>query len=513
MFVSSGHSVNRRWAEWLPFLHSAWGFCITTLFSTFAGMVVYVLEKITYENFSNLSVVFLIPILYSAIYYGTVLAIYSSIISCFVFDYFFIPPFFTLTQGVDNFIKFCVFLIAAVITSLLAGKVRSYALALKEKERKISLLYELGELLAAASTTRQVVESARQFISDSLHLNIQIIMVEEADRQWPVDLAGDDKAALHHALAHGVATGRFMPLFDMVPATYIPLKTGATLWGVMRVMNLSRKTLETYMDSVAAQLAVGIERMCLYEAKEKVMIEKEREALRSALLSSISHDLKTPLAAIMGAASMLKLRDIQLPQAHYIMLVNTIEDESARLHRFIVNLLEITKLESGNILPSCEPVNLDDIVDATLKRLRVRLEHHVVQLEIPERLPLVNLDSSLMQHVFMNLLDNAVKYSEAGSTIIIRGYIDDGNMVIEVEDEGQGVSATDLEKVFDKFYRVYRQDSQAAGTGLGLAICQSIVNVHEGRIFLQDTTKGRGVKACILFPISRLSRPVMEECA
>lgn len=473
----------------------------TTVISVGAGAAVAILERITVETFSNLSVVFLIPILYSAIYYGTLPAIFSSIFSLFIFDYFFIPPLFTLSgESIDNLIKFVVFILTSIITSILAGKVRSYALSLKEKEHKISLLYALGERMADTSTIEDVVIVAEEFLKETLNLTASIIIPQSYENIL-FDLLGDNSSkAYAYALEHGVNTGKCSPHFPEVNELYIPLKTGQRITGVLQIeVSQDQRPIQN-IDVFATQIAIGIERTLLHEAKEQALLEKERESLRSALLSSVSHDLKTPLSAIIAAGSMLLVPDKELGEFHSKIIAHTIVDEAKRLNQFIINLLEITKLESGAILLNAEPVNLDDIIDATIKRIRERIEHHHIRVELPNDLPMISLDPTLMQHVFMNLLENAAKYSEKGTEIIIRSYIQDGSFIVEIEDEGCGIPTEDLTKVFDKFYRARRTDSQVAGTGLGLPICHSIVAVHGGTIAILIPAKNRGTLVRIILP-------------
>lgn len=515
-----------QWKKWLSknftlsgeisAIPSHFNYLKTFAVAALASILVFILEHLTYEQFSNITSLFIVSVLYSSIFYGLGPAIFNALLCTIVYEYFFIDPFYSFgPHGADNFIKFSTFVMAAIITNMLSVKVRNYALDLKEREEKITMLHELSEYIADASSLDEVISTVEGKVDAMLGVSAKVIL---SDTPVFSRLAAhaDYHQAIRFLLASGIATGRGTLHFNELNALFIPLKTGRGIIGVMHVSDIDLKSLKkNFIDIIqvlAAQIALGIERILLHKEKEKVLLEKERESLRSALLSSVSHDLKTPLSSIIGSASMLKSSSKELTEEDKNTLVATIEDEAGRLHRFIVNLLEITKLESGAVLPNFEPLNLDDIIDPTLKLMRDRLRYHHIDLELSEELLQLNLDATLMQHVFINLLENAIKYSEKGTKITIRDYRKDGQFRIEVEDEGCGIPATDLTKVFDKFYRVMHKDSTIAGTGLGLSICESIIAAHGGTIAAVTPEKQGGILIRICLPlIGSKSLPIPRE--
>jgi two-component system sensor histidine kinase KdpD len=258
-----------------------------------------------------------------------------------------------------------------------------------------------------------------------------------------------------------------------------------------------RRLLDALMD----QGALAIERVRLVEDMDRMERVAETERLRSALLTSISHDLKTPLAAVLGSASALRDLADKLSDGEKTDLLATVIDESERLNRFIANLLDMTKLESGAVAPKLAPHDLSEIVGSALRRASKILEHHHVQLDLASDMPMVKLDAVLFEQALFNLLDNAAKYAPHGTTISIRSWRDRETVSLQVVDEGEGIPQGDLEHIFDKFYRAQKTDQVRAGTGLGLAIARGFVEAMHGTIVATNRIDGRGAAFTITLPI------------
>jgi two-component system sensor histidine kinase KdpD len=244
---------------------------------------------------------------------------------------------------------------------------------------------------------------------------------------------------------------------------------------------------------------------------DRVKRTVETERLRSALLTSISHDLKTPLAAVLGAAGTLRDLSPKLTDAEKADLLATIVDESERLNRFIANLLDMTKLESGAIVPNSAPHDLGEIVGSALRRASKILARHPVELELAAGLPMLNLDAVLFEQVLFNLFDNAAKYSPEGTTIRVRSFRDADTVVLQVLDEGSGIPPAELERIFDKFYRVEKGDQVRAGTGLGLAISRGFIEALQGSVTAANRTDRKGAVFTIRLPIP--AQPKMLDTA
>jgi two-component system sensor histidine kinase KdpD len=255
------------------------------------------------------------------------------------------------------------------------------------------------------------------------------------------------------------------------------------------------------LDALIDQGALAIERVRLVEDIERAKRTLETDRLRSALLTSISHDLKTPLAAILGSAGMMRQFGGTLSDGEKADLLSTIVDESERLNRFIANLLDMTKLESGAVVPQTGPHDLGEIVGSALRRAGKILSRHNVELELASGLPMLELDAVLFEQVLFNILDNAAKYAPAGTTIGIHGWRDNGSVCLQILDEGDGIPAADLERIFDKFYRVQKGDQVRAGTGLGLAISRGFVEAMHGTISAANRTDRSGAVFTITLPV------------
>jgi two-component system sensor histidine kinase KdpD len=261
-------------------------------------------------------------------------------------------------------------------------------------------------------------------------------------------------------------------------------------------------------DALADQSALAIERVNLAQDVDRARIAAETEKLRSSMLTSISHDLRTPLASILGSATSLKTYRSTLNESEQNQLVETIQEEAERLNRFISDLLDMTRLEAGAIQPKSEIVDLSDIVGSALRRAQTIVASHKIKIDLQPDLTMVKLDPVLFEQVLFNLLDNAAKYAPDGTTISVTAEQSGQSIAVRVLDEGDGIPEGDLERIFDKFYRVRASDRQRAGTGLGLAICRGFVEAMGGRISAANRDDRKGA----VFTI-RLSVPVRAEAS
>jgi two-component system sensor histidine kinase KdpD len=264
------------------------------------------------------------------------------------------------------------------------------------------------------------------------------------------------------------------------------------------------------LGALAGQAAVAIERTRLVREMEQARLQVETERLRDALLSSVSHDLRTPLVSIVGAASSLLTYGASYDETARRDLLLTIQEEAERLNRFVGNLLDMMRLESGELKLNRQWVDIGDVIGTAASRLSQALGQHRLAVEVAPDLPALWLDFVLIEHVLVNLLENAAKYSPPGTTIHVKAGRRGRTVVVEVVDEGVGVPPADLERIFDKFYRVQRGDRQGAGTGLGLSICRGIVEAHGARISARSPANGKGTAFVMTFPIEK-EPPLLDE--
>jgi two-component system sensor histidine kinase KdpD len=253
------------------------------------------------------------------------------------------------------------------------------------------------------------------------------------------------------------------------------------------------------LDSLSDQTALAIERLHLSQEMDLARVAAETDKLRSALLTSISHDLRTPLASILGSASSLKQYRGQLAEADQAELLGTIQEEAERLNRFIANLLDMTRLESGGLAPKTDLIDIGDVVGSVLRRAPIR--QHAATLDLEPGLPMLRLDPVLFEQVLFNLIDNAAKYASPGTTIILRARREGGAVKMQLLDEGPGLPEDDRERIFDKFYRVRAGDKQRAGTGLGLSIARGFMEAMGGTITAANRSDGSGAVFTVTVPI------------
>jgi two-component system sensor histidine kinase KdpD len=315
-----------------------------------------------------------------------------------------------------------------------------------------------------------------------------------------------DLAAANWAWSNDRAAGRGSDTLPGAKRLFLPMRTGRGLTGVIGIDDDKSGPLLTpdqrrLLDALVDQGALAIERVLLVEDMDRVKRTVESDRLRGALLTSISHDLKTPLASVLGAASTLRDLGGGLSDAQKGDLLATVIEESERLNRFIANLLDMTKLESGAVIPNTARHDLGEIVGSALRRAGKILTHHKVSLQLAADLPMLELDAVLFEQVVFNLLDNAAKYAPAGTTIAIRAARDQNAILLQVVDEGSGIPAAELESVFEKFHRVEKGDHVRPGTGLGLAISRGFIEAMHGAISAANRSDRSGAVLTIRLPV------------
>ena len=464
---------------------------------------------------TNIALVFLMAVLAAALSFGLGAALFASLLSAFALNYFFLPPLYTLNiSDPESVVALGFFLGVAFIASNLTSRVQRQAAAARQRARTTEDLYLFSKKLAGTGTLDDVLWATAYQIASMLKLRVVLLLPENGSiavkAGYPPEDTLDeaDVAAARWAWEHDRAAGRGADTLPGARRLYLPLKTGRTPVGVVGLDNDKTGPLLTpeqrrLLDALTDQAAVAIERIQLVEDVERAKLAAEADRLRSALLTSISHDLKTPLAAILGAAGMLREPPDGLLKDDEAELLGTVVDESERLNRFIANLLDMTRIESGAMAPNAGLNFVGDIVGTALQRTRKITAEHRVAVDIPADLPMLNIDPVLFEQVLFNLVDNASKYAPEGTTIALKGWADGAAVVLQVIDEGPGIPAEDLERVFDSFYRVRKGDQVRAGTGLGLSICRGFVEAMGGSITAGNRQDRSGAIFTIRMPIPK----------
>ncbi|MER9076609.1 sensor histidine kinase KdpD [Mesorhizobium sp. M0904] len=471
----------------------------------------------------NLAVIFLIGVLTSAVTGGLWPALYACLISAIAFNYFFLEPRYTLTiEDPESIVALAVFLVVAVIASNLTARVQRQAVAARSRARATEDIYLFSKKLAGAGTLDDVLWATAFQIASMLKLRVVLLLPEDGTiavkAGYPPDdtLAEADIAAARWAWEHNRAAGRGADTLPGAKRLYLPLRTGRTAVGVVGLDNDKQGPLLTpeqqrLLDALADQAAVAIERIQLVADVDRAKLAAEADRLRSALLTSISHDLKTPLAAIMGAAGTLRDFEAALSEQDRTELLSTVLDEAERLNRFIANLLDMTKIESGTMEPNYAFHYLGDIVGSALHRARKIVREHKTEIDIPSDLPMLRVDPVLFEQVLFNLLDNAAKYAPPGSTIRLQAWADNGFIILQIMDEGPGIPPADLKRVFDTFYRVRKGDQVRAGTGLGLSICRGFIEAMGGTLSAANRSDRSGAVFTIKMQLVPAELPNLGE--
>ena len=456
-----------------------------------------------YVQTIDIAMVYLLAVVIVSSRYARGPSLIASILSIAVFDFVFVPPYLTFAVSDTNYIlTFGVMLVVAIVISRLTSRIKLQAESAREREQRTAALYAMSRELAAARTGDTAAAIASHHVGRTFAGEAVILVLDGEGSLSPQPAEGgtalDDKerGVARWVLDHAQMAGQGTSTLPAARALYLPLVSSGTTVGVIgltpsdpkRVHDpIQRQLMETFAD----QVAVALERAMLAERNQRTQIEVEAERLRTSLLSSLSHDLRTPLAGIEGAASSLLDQSDALSPATRQDLAQTILEESRRMTRLVANLLDMIRVETGALQVQKEWQPLEEVIGVVLIRLDERLRDHPVMVQLPPELPLVPIDAVLMEQVFVNLLDNAIKYTPDGTPIEISAAGKSGSVVVEVADRGPGIPPGEEERVFEKFHRA--SQSTAGGVGLGLTICRGIVKAHGGRIWAENRAGGGAI--------------------
>lgn len=461
----------------------------------------------------NVDLVLLTAVVAVAVRYGLWPSLLASIAASLAYNFFFLPPVYTFTiTDPTNVAAFFFFMLIAILVSNVAARVRTQADTAIGRIRTTEQLYAFSRKLAGTATLDDVLWASAYQIALMLKVRVVLLLPEDGlltvKSGYPPEdqLDQADLAAANWAWSNDRPAGRGSDTLPGAKRLFLPMRTGRGPIGVIGIDDDRTGPLLTpdqrrLLDALVDQGALAIERVLLVEDMDRVKRTVESERLRSALLTSISHDLKTPLASVLGAASTMRDLAGALSDTEKRDLLATVIDESERLNRFIANLLDMTKLESGAIVPNTALHDLGEIVGSALRRASKILAAHKVALVLAADLPMLELDAVLFEQVLFNLLDNAAKYSLPETTIAIKSRRERDQVVLEVADEGDGIPPDELESVFDKFYRAQKGDRVRPGTGLGLAISRGFVEAMRGTIAAANRSDRSGAVLTIRLPV------------
>jgi two-component system sensor histidine kinase KdpD len=494
----------RIWQPHHPWRRYLWSITLVAITTGICALVA------PYISPTNLVVIYLLSTVLAAIFLGRGPAVLASFLSVAAFDYFFVPPQLTLAvTDTEYILTFFGLLAVSLVISYLTAQVREQADAAQRREAQTAALYELGHDLTATVGLEAVSKTIISHISQTFSREVAIFLPESGQLRLfnaspGLVVSENELAVATWAFEHSEIAGRGTDTLPDASMHYQPLKTTHGVIGVLGVKPVSpnsymspdqRRTLDAFVN----QVALAIEGARLVEQAHQTELLEATEKLQTALLNSISHDLRTPLVSITGALSSLEESGPALDDEVKRSLIETAREEAERLNRLVGNLLDITRLEADVMRLHREACDVQELIGSSLEQVGTPLKNRKVKVEIPPKLPLVNLDFVLFSRVLVNIIDNALKYSPPEKPIEIKARVFNHNLEITVADQGEGIPVEDLEHIFDKFYRVQRPDN-VSGTGLGLSISKGIVEAHGGTIRAQNR-RGGGAFFIVCVPL------------
>ncbi|MGF6702735.1 two-component system sensor histidine kinase KdpD [Paraburkholderia sp. MM5496-R1] len=461
---------------------------------------------------ANLVMLYLLGVIFAAARLGRGPGVLLSFLSVAAFDFFFVPPQMTFAVSDTQYVlTFFVMLLTSLTISHLTSSLRRQAHIATMRERRTSAMYAMSRELGAALTTGQIIEIGTRHVGEVFHARVAILLPDSAEKIWqkveePNPAVMLDAQALDLDIGQWVydqqkPAGRGTDTLPATDALYLPLRAPMRTRGVLAMISeqtsdLASPEQQRMLDAFAAQIALALERVHYVEIAQDALINMESERLRNSLLSAISHDLRTPLTAIVGFASMLAEQDKSgVPARTTSEVVDAIHEEALRMNGLVTNLLDMARLEAGGVRLNRQWSMLEEVVGAALGACRRTLAGRPVRVHVPPDLPLLQLDAVLMERLFVNLFENAAKYTPPGTPLTIDATPahDGGRKYVKVcvDDSGAGLPPGMETRVFDKFTRG-EKESAKAGIGLGLAICRAIVEAHGGRIGAENRTGTMG---------------------
>src|SRR6185437_6303521 len=499
-----------RWPKMLPVvpLHFLYATCAVA-----AALVIgEVLTEVT--PIPNLSIVFLLAVLVSAMSCGIWPAIYASLLSFLVYNFFFIPPIYTFTIAEPyELLALVIFLVVAVISSALAGRVREQARISASRMRAMRRLYEFTRRLSGLATLDAVAEGAASEIYASLGRPV-VVMLSQGDdlaltASWPPEdiLDAGAMTAARWAYSHVEPAGADTGTLPTIPWYFVPLRVGSTTLGVIGVAKEKDTSpldseARALLDTLVEQTAAALERASLAREMVSAKTATETERVRNTLLASVSHDFRTPLSSILGSATSLIGYGDKLDAAAKKDLLGQIKTEAEDLDEMVRNLLAITRIDAGALELRRDWIDLREIVDRVDNATRRRGVHQRIEIALPADLPLVRADATLAEQAIGNVISNAVGHTSPETKVLVDAQVGPQQIALRITDDGPGIPAQALPRIFDKFVKAdTTQADGGRGTGLGLAIAKGIMEAHGGSIAAESPhANGRGTSIMLAFP-------------
>jgi two-component system, OmpR family, sensor histidine kinase KdpD len=456
-----------------------------------------------YLALRNLAMIYLLTVVVISSLLPRGPALFSSLLSVAVFAFFFVPEYYSFAVTSSEYVvTVAVMLVVGTLVSGLTARIRHQARVARQQERQTAALYEMSQNLTAINSLEELLAVAAEQLSRIFDSQVAVLM-PEADGNLSLragqPFADEDvreEMVANWVFKHGHRAGGGTGTLSAVKGIYLPLIASRHVIGVLRLETaqpdriLAADSLRL-LEALSGQVSLAIERENLSRQAQGANLQIEAEQMRNALLSSVSHDLRTPLTVIAGSASSLVEGEKHLDSETKQELAQSIYEEARRLDRLVHNLLEMSRLQSGQAMLAKEWHVLEEVIGCALAQLDPQLHDHPLSINLPTDLPLVQIDALLMERVIINLVENSLKYTSPGTPLEISALIQEKEILVAVADRGPGLPAGQEERIFEKFYQV--APGSARGAGLGLTICRSIIEGHGGRIWAANRTDGGAV--------------------
>jgi two-component system sensor histidine kinase KdpD len=451
----------------------------------------------------NLAMIYLLTVVVISSFLARGPALFSSLFSVATFAFFFVPQYFSFAiADTESAITLIIMLLVSTMVSGLTTRIRHQARVARRQERQTAALYEMSQNLTAINSLEELLAVAAAQITRIFDCRVSLLMPGSTGKLeiragHPYgDEYGKEGMVAKWVFRHGHLAGAGTDTLHAVKGIYLPLIASKNIIGVLRLETdqpgriLGADSLRL-LEALGSQVGLAIERENLSRQAQAAQLQIEAEQMRNALLSSVSHDLRTPLTVIAGSASSLVEGEKNLDSETKQELALSIYEEAKRLDRLVHNLLEMSRLQSGRAMLTKDWHVLEEVIGCALAQLEPQLHDHPLSISLPTDLPLLQIDALLMERVIINLLENSLKYTPSGTPLEISALVQEKEILVAVADRGLGLPLGEEERIFEKFYQV--SPGSARGAGLGLTICRSIIEAHGGRIWAANRTAGGAV--------------------
>jgi two-component system sensor histidine kinase KdpD len=474
------------------------------------------------DSEANTVMLLLAAVAYAAVQFGRGPAILASVLAVLFFDFFLVPPFHTFAVADAQYlVTFGVMLTIGLLISTLTSRLKAQVESTRLREHRTSALFQLGKQLSSLYGGVFLVSAAAKKVAEIGGGEVAVYLRQTTGPpqlafgyDTPIARRPVSVSVAQWVIEHDQIAGAGTNTLPNAVALFMPLPASQSVLGAIAIQVSDPERLldpeqRCLLEACANQLALALERDQMAIAAAEARIQAEAERVRSTLLSGVSHDLKTPLAAIAGASSTL-LEATSLDHQTQRQLVETVADEAARLNRLLDNILQMSRLDAGAVKPNAQWHVLEEIVGSALHRTRRELAGRRVEVRLDSDLPLVSVDGLLVEQVLVNLLDNAARYTPPQAAILVAASLDGEWLRLSVSDNGPGLPPGSEDRVFDKFYRASFSADSGRGSGLGLAICRAIAQVHGGTITAANRPDG-GAEFVLRLPLAKDAPKVVVE--